>query len=102
MSAVGGFKKLVPLLNRVLIKKVEPVTKSKSGIIMSTKGDQVNIGTVISVGPGNISEEGKVIPLSVTKGNTVLLPEFGGQKVTLEEGDYYLYRDTEILGVLEN
>jgi chaperonin GroES len=63
MSAVGGFKKLVPLLNRVLIKKVEPVTKSKSGIIMSTKGDQVNIGTVIAVGKGNLSEEGKILPV---------------------------------------
>lgn len=63
MSMVGGFKKLVPLFNRVLIKKVEPVTKSKSGIIMSTKGDQVNIGTVIAVGPGNISENGKVVPI---------------------------------------
>lgn len=50
MSAVGGFKRLVPLLNRVLVKKVEPVTKSKSGIIMSTKGDQVNIGTIVAVG----------------------------------------------------
>ena len=63
MSVVGGFKKLVPLLNRVLIKKVEPVTKSKSGIIMSTKGDQVNIGTVIAVGKGNVSEDGKVLPV---------------------------------------
>jgi chaperonin GroES len=63
MSALGGFKKLVPLLNRVLIKKVEPITKSKSGIIMSTKGDQVNIGTVIAVGKGNLSDEGKLLPL---------------------------------------
>lgn len=39
MSTISGFKRLVPLLNRVLVKKVEPVTKSKTGIIMSTKGD---------------------------------------------------------------
>ena len=45
-------------MNRVLIKKVEPVTKSKSGIIMSTKGEQVNIGTVVAVGKGNVSENG--------------------------------------------
>ena len=78
MSAVGGFKKLVPLLNRVLIKKVEPITKSKSGIIMSTKGDQANIGTVIAVGQGNLTEDGKVVPMQVSLGSTVLLPEFGG------------------------
>ena len=63
MSAVGGFKKLVPLLNRVLVKKVEPITKSKSGIIMSTKGDQANIGTIVAVGKGNVTEEGKIVPL---------------------------------------
>lgn len=63
MNSISGYKKLVPLLNRVLIKKVEPVTKSKTGIIMSTKGDQVNIGQVIAVGQGNLSEEGKIIPM---------------------------------------
>lgn len=63
MSAVGGFKKMIPLLNRVLVKKVEPVTKSKTGIIMSTKGDQVNIGTIVAMGKGNLTEEGKIIPM---------------------------------------
>ncbi len=102
MSAVGGFKKLVPLLNRVLVKKVEPVTKSKSGIIMSIKGDQINIGTIVSTGQGNLTEDGKILPIQVKAGQTVLLPEFGGQKINLEEGEFYLYRDTEILGILEN
>jgi chaperonin GroES len=40
--------------------------------------------------------------MQVHLGNTVLLPEFGGQKVNLEEGEYYLYRDSELLGILEN
>lgn len=102
MSAVGGFKKLVPLLNRVLVKKVEPVTKSKSGIIMSAKGEQINIGTIVAVGKGNLTEEGKMVPIQVQLGSTVLLPEFGGQKISLEDGEYFLYRDSEILGVLEN
>ena len=102
MSTLGNFKRLVPLLNRVLVKKVEPITKSKTGIIMSTKGETVNVGTVISVGPGNITEDGKSIPVKIDIGSSVLLPEFGGQKVNLEDGEYYLYRDSEILGLLEN
>lgn len=93
MTGAANFKRLIPLLNRVLVKRVEPMVKSKSGIIMSAKGETVNIGTVIAVGKGNITEEGKVIPVGLDIGSTILLPEFGGQKVVLEDGDYYLYRD---------
>lgn len=56
MSAVANIKRLIPLLNRVLVKRLEPMMKSKSGIIMSTKGETVNIGTVIAVGKGNLTE----------------------------------------------
>jgi co-chaperonin GroES (HSP10) len=44
MQISSTYKKLVPLLNRVLIRKAEPITKSKAGIIMSTKGENANIG----------------------------------------------------------
>lgn len=101
MSLSSNYRKLVPLLNRVLIKKLEPVTKSQSGIIMSTKAETPNIGKIVSVGSGNVGENGQKIPIALEVGNTVLLPEFGGQKVTLVDGDFYLYRDNEILGVLE-
>ncbi len=40
--------------------------------------------------------------MTVKLGSTVLLPEFGGQKISLDDGEFYLYRDTEILGILEN
>lgn len=44
MTVGAAYKRFIPLLNRVLVKKAEPVMKSKAGIIMSTKGESVNIG----------------------------------------------------------
>lgn len=83
MSLSQNFRKLVPLLNRVLIKKVDPVTKSQSGIIMATKSESPNVGKIVAVGEGNLGENGKRIPLCLSVGSTVLLPDFGGQKVEL-------------------
>lgn len=101
MCLTKKYSKLLPLLNRVLIKKIEPV-KAQSKIILSTKDEVPNVGTVVAIGPGNISDSGVNIPLQLTTGSLVLLPEFGGQKVNLKDGEYYLYRDSEIMGILED
>jgi chaperonin GroES len=53
------------------------------------------------LGPGNTNDKGNKLPIDLKIGNIVLLPEFGGQKVELKDGEYYLYRDNELLGVLE-
>ena len=97
-----AFKKLRPLMNRVLVKKPEAIQKTKGGILLpESKQEQLNIGTVIAVGPGRFLENGSTRPLSVKEGDTVLLPEYGGSKVTLgDEQDYFIYRDDDIMGIL--
>ena len=101
MSLSSNFKKLVPTLNRILIKKLEPQTKTKGSIILSTKEVTPNVGEVINVGSGIYDDHGKKIPISIDIGARVLLPEFGGSKIELNDGEYYLYKDTEILGILQ-
>ena len=101
MSLSSHFRKLVPTLNRVLVKKLEPVSKTKSGIILSTKEESPNVGVVISTGEGVFDNNGNKIPLSVNVGHKVLLPDFGGSKIELGDGEFFLYRDSEILGILE-
>ena len=97
-----AYNKLQPLLNRILIRKVKPVTKSAGGIILADESQtSVNVGTVIAAGPGNYDQSGNLLPLSVSVGQTVLLPEFGGTRVELESGEFFIYRDTDITGVLE-
>ena len=80
----SNFKRILPLVNRIVVRKVEPEAKTKSGIILQ-KPDDLKHGVVIEAGPGLHDSNGKLIPLSVKIGDTVLLPEFGGNKVKLGE-----------------
>jgi len=76
------FKKFSPFLNRVLIKRVEPITKTKSGIILSEKtAEQLNYGTVVATGPGLTFDNGTKRGTLVKEGQIVLLPSYGGSKV---------------------
>ncbi|XP_046397663.1 10 kDa heat shock protein, mitochondrial [Ischnura elegans] len=101
--ALAAVKKFVPLLDRVLIKRAEALTRSKGGIVIPEKAQgKVLHGTVVAVGPGTRNEMGNHIPLAVKVGDTVLLPEYGGTKVTLEENkEYHLFRESDILAIIE-
>ncbi|KAM3145214.1 hypothetical protein pb186bvf_002542 [Paramecium bursaria] len=94
------FRKLTPLLNRVLVQKYEPIKKTASGILLQDSQDKNVVGEIVEVGPGNLDNNGRVLPITVKVGDTVLLPDFGGQKVKLEDKEFYLFRDTDILGIL--
>lgn len=99
-----AFKNLRPLLNRVLVKKAAPLEKSAGGIILSAKSEEkLNIGEVVAVGPGKQLENGNVRATLVKIGDTVLLPEYGGSKVTLaDEQEVFIYRDDDIMGTLHD
>jgi len=96
------FRKLLPLFNRVLIEKAQPITKTRAGILLSEKDAPKVYGTVIAVGPGKLLE-GKHVPVNVKVGQKVLLPEYGGSTFKLgDDKEYALYKDDDILGVLED
>ena len=58
--------------------------------------------TVVAVGPGIKKDDGSVQPLSVVSGDKVLLPEYGGTKLTLDEQEYFLFREGDILGKFQS
>jgi chaperonin GroES len=89
-------------MNRVLIKKADPLTKTKGGILLpESKQEQLNFGTVVAVGPGRVLDNGQLRPATVKEGEVVLLPEYGGSKVILGDNEeYFLYRDDDIMGTL--
>jgi chaperonin GroES len=101
-----AFKSLRPLLNRVVVRKAEALTKTKSGIILSQKdvGDKLNFGTVLAIGPGKTLENGSLRATMCAVGDTVLLPEYGGSKVQLgsEDNEVFIYRDDDIMGTLHD
>ncbi|BDA43854.1 probable 10 kDa heat shock protein, mitochondrial [Coccomyxa sp. Obi] len=96
-------KRLIPLLDRVLVEKLQPATKTAGGILLpETAVSKMSEGKVIATGPGRRNlQNGETIPVSVTEGQTVLLPEYGGTTVKLGEKELTLYRDEELLGVLQ-
>ena len=99
-----AFKTLRPLLNRVVIKKAEALTKTKGGIILTSgKEERLNFGTVLACGPGRHLENGQLRENLVKVGDTVLLPEYGGAKVTLaDDEELFIYRDDDIMGTLHD
>lgn len=54
--------------------------------------------TVVAVGPGARNNTGQFVPCSVKAGDKVLLPEYGGNKIEIDNKEYYLFRDADILG----
>ncbi|GAB0087407.1 10 kDa heat shock protein, mitochondrial [Sergentomyia squamirostris] len=98
----GLAKRLLPLLDRVLVQRAEALTKTKGGIVIPEKAQaKVLQATVVAVGPGARNKNGDHIPLAVKVGDQVLLPEFGGTKVELEQKEYHLFRESDILAKLE-
>ncbi|XP_050945668.1 10 kDa chaperonin, mitochondrial-like isoform X1 [Cucumis melo] len=81
-------KRLIPSLNRVLIEKIVPPSKTSAGILLPESSSKLNSGKVIAVGPGARDINGNLVPVCVKEGDTVLLPEYGGTSVKLGEKEY--------------
>ncbi|XP_065219488.1 10 kDa heat shock protein, mitochondrial isoform X2 [Planococcus citri] len=94
--------RLRPLFDRVLVLKAEKITTTKGGIMLPEKAvGKVLEGTVVAVGPGPRNKQGEFITPALKVGDKVLLPEYGGTKVELEEKEYHLFRETDLLAKLE-
>lgn len=94
--------KIRPLGDRVLIKRVEEQEVRKGGIIIpDTAKEKPQEGKVIAVGNGKVGEDGKRIPLDVKAGNRVLFGKYAGSEVKIEEEEYLILREEDILGILE-
>lgn len=76
---------------------------SKGGVLLPESAvSKLNEGKVIAVGPGARATDGTVIRPSVKEGDDVLLPEYGGSKIAVDGKDLFLYRDDELLGLIEH
>jgi chaperonin GroES len=94
--------RIVPLLNRIVIQKLEAPLKSAGGIILRENKDKdAQLGKVVKVGPGAIFENGRTRENLLKPGQNVLLPSYSGQEIEIDKEKLYIYKDTEILGVLD-
>jgi len=93
---------LKPLGNRVLAQRTEEQETLKGGIIVpdSAKKKQ-EMAKVIAVGPGNKTEDGKVLPMPVKVGDIILMDRYAGQEVTIEDEEYILVKADDIVAIVE-
>jgi len=91
-----------PLGDRVLVELVEQTEIKKGGIIIPDSAkEKPQEGKVIEVGPGKVTDEGKRIPMNVKKGQRVLMPKYGGSEVKIDDKEYQIVREDDILGIIE-
>ena len=94
--------KFRPLHDRVVVKRVEEDTKSKGGIIIpETAQEKPMQGKIIAVGPGARDESGKLVPLDVKKGDTVLFGKWSGTEVKIDGDELLIMKESDIMGVLD-
>mmetsp|Transcript_8778 Transcript_8778/g.14230 ORF Transcript_8778/g.14230 Transcript_8778/m.14230 type:complete len:100 (-) Transcript_8778:1320-1619(-) len=99
---MSALRKLIPLADRVLVKRTLPATKTAGGIFLPESASKKEVDAeVVAVGPGGRDANGNIIPMTVDVGDKVLLPEYGGQNVKLGEEEYQLFRNQDILGKFE-
>lgn len=93
---------LKPLQDRVVIKMIEGEETTKSGIILASSAkEKPQIALVLEVGPGLKSEDGKVIPMEVSKNDKVVVSKYAGTEVKYEGEDLIIVKQSDILAIVE-
>ena len=94
--------KIRPLQDRLIIKRVAEETKTKGGIIIpDTAKEKPLEGKVVAVGNGKVLEDGKVRPLDIKPGDTILFSKYAGTEIKIEGEDHLIVREEDVLGVIE-
>jgi chaperonin GroES len=92
---------LRPLHDRVLVQRLdEPGDKHGHIVIPDTAKEKPQEGTVIAVGTGKISDEGKPMPLAVKQGDRILFGKYSGSEVTVGGQEYLIMKEEDVLGIL--
>ena len=93
--------KLTPLADRVVLKMVEVEETTKGGIILTAAAkEKPEIAEVLAVGPGGMVD-GNAVTMAVKAGDKVIIDKFAGTKVTLEDIEYIVVRQGDILAIVE-
>ena len=94
--------KIRPLHDRILVKRQEEKEMKKGGIIIPDSAkEKPQEGKVIAVGNGKVTDEGKKITLDVKTGDRILFGKYSGSEVTLDNEEYLILREEDVLCILE-
>ena len=91
-----------PLDDRVVIKPHQPEEKTESGIYLPESAQEKPMtGSVVAVGPGKLKDDGNRAEPSVKQGDSVIYGKYAGTEIELDDEDYVILRESELLGVIE-
>jgi chaperonin GroES len=91
-----------PLHDRILVRRMEEGESMRGGIIIPDSAkEKPQQGEVISVGKGKSNDEGKVFPLDVKAGDTILFGKYSGTEIKLDGEDFLIMCEEEVLGILK-
>jgi chaperonin GroES len=95
--------KIKPLSDHILIEPMKKEEKTKSGILLpdTAEKERPEQGKVIAVGPGRKTDDGKIIPLEVKEGDTVLFTKYGPNEIKVDDKEYLIAREEDILAIIE-
>lgn len=95
--------KIKPLGDRVVIEPITREEKTKSGIVLpeTAAKERPEQGKIIAVGPGKILESGKIIPVNLKKGDVVLFTKYGPNEIKVDDKEYLIAKEEDILAILE-
>ena len=94
--------KVRPLHDRILVQRIDEEEKTAGGIIIPDSAkEKPQVGKVLAVGNGKISEDGKVTPLDVKKGDKVLFSKYSGSEVPVDGDEALIIREDDVLAILE-
>jgi len=94
-------KKFTPLHDRILVRRVEEAGTTRGGLIIPDSAkDKPQEGTVISVGKGKTNEDGKLFPLALKEGDTILFGKYSGTEIKLDGQDFLIMKEEEVLGIV--
>jgi chaperonin GroES len=95
--------KIRPLSDRIVVKRIEGENKTKGGIIIPDTAKEKPIeGTVVAVGNGKALKDGKVRPVDVKVGDTVLFGKYSGTEIKLDGVEHIIIREDDVLAVTNN
>ncbi len=93
--------KIKPLHDNILVERLEQEMKKGGIIIPDTAKEKPQQGKVIATGDGRRDEKGNRIPLEVKKGDIILFGKYSGNEIKLEENEYLIMREDDVLGIIE-
>ena len=99
-AKASGGTKIVPLGDKVVLKRQEAESKTAGGIVLPDSAkDKPQKGEVIAIGDGHVRRDGARIPLTVKEGDKVIFSSYAGDEIKIGEEEYLLLRESDILAV---